>query len=693
VNTSTSKKLAAVATAGLVCLGVAQVAAPAGAAVHHASATRMSAGHQRASHAGSGRWESRATRVGSVKPDTTMHLAVWLKLRNGSAFDRATRSIFRPGSSSYHRWLTAKQVTRRYSPTRHQVAVVRQYLRSQGFRIDSTAENRAYVNVTGTAAQAAQAFKVRFATYRLHGHTYRGTTSAPALANIAGGRIATVSGLETASTYRPMVGRSVGGRKKQPSAGTTPYSGLCGFLDTTHTVHFDKPTAADESLTGWLPCGGYTGDDLRHVYGVDQLPADAGAGQTVAIVDAYGSPTIRTDANAFSAANGLPALTGSNFSIVMPPGIGNKKDSKAQDPSNWQVEVTIDVEAVHAMAPGAKIVLVVAPNDRSSLDEANNWIAVHHIADIVTNSWGFPFDLAAPGQGQRVNRIMQTAAAEGIGVNFSTGDDGDNSAREGHQTVDFPATLPWVNAVGGTSLFTNEDGSYNSETGWGDTFYRLATCDGFTTDSSTGQKTCTSYDRSDSQVLDEGFIGGAGGGLSSLWTAQPWQSAAIGGDTAVGYGTVGTHRAIPDVSMVGDPETGMNIWVTDPAVDPTQPTTEQWGGTSLSSPLFAGIMADVDQARAAAGDGPAGLASQYLYGLSTGAGGPLRDAVQPTFDNPNPSAAGNPDSRSLFYGSFNSGSLFNVGFDADTSLGTTAGWDDVTGVGTPKAPAFVNALK
>jgi hypothetical protein len=261
------------------------------------------------------------------------------------------------------------------------------------------------------------------------------------------------------------------------------------------------------------------------------------------------------------------------------------------------------------------------------------------------------------------------------------------------QTVDFPATSPWVTAVGGTSLFTNEDGSYNSETGWGDTFYRLATCDTSTTDPTTGQKTCTAYDRSDSQVLDEGFIGGAGGGLSNLWTAQPWQSAAIGGDTAVGYGKVGSHRAIPDVSMVGDPETGLNIFTTDPAVDPSRPTQEQWGGTSLAVPLFSGIMADVDQARLGVGDGHAGLASQYLYGLSTGAGGPIRDAGLPTFTNPNPSAAGNPDSRSLFYGSFTSGSLFNVGFNADTSLGTEPGWDDVTGVGTPVAPAFVAALK
>ena len=142
--------------------------------------------------------------------------------------------------------------------------------------------------------------------------------------------------------------------------------------------------------------------------------------------------------------------------------------------------------------------------------------------------------------------------------------------------------------------------------------------------------------------------------------------------------------------MLGDPETGMNIWITDPTVGDTAPESEQFGGTSLSSPLFAGIMADVDQARTSAGHGPAGLASQYLYNLPSGA---VRDVVPPTFGSSNPSTAAGPDSRSLFYGSFFSGSLFNVGFNADSSLDTATGWDDVTGVGSPVAPQFVAALK
>jgi subtilase family serine protease len=661
VNTSHLRKLAAVAAAGFVSLGVAQVTAT-------------------PAHATSG------THTGSVRPSTRLHIGVWLKMRNVGELNRLSRAVYTPRSARYHQWLTPHQVMRSYMPTKHDVAMVKHYLRSRGFHVDSVAGNRLYVNATGTVSQANRAFDVRIGTYAYRGHTYRGTNKAPTLHGIAGNRIQSVSGLDTASAYRPAHVR----QKVTPKDSSTPYDGVCGDFSTTKTLDFINPTES-KSFTGFIPCTGYSGAQLQQAYGVDQLPADAGAGQTVAIVDAYGSPTILQDANKFSQVSGLPALDSSNFRVVSPPGIGNKKESKAQDPIGWRFEVTIDVEAVHAMAPGAKIVLVVAPNNYASLDEAVNWINIHHLANIVTNSWGLPLDLAAPGQGARDTRIFQVAAAEGIGENFSTGDNGDEVAFTGNKSVDFPASSPWVNAVGGTSLFTNSDGSYNTETGWGDTFYRLATCHSSSPVSpGSTQQHCDVYDQDPSKVLDEGFIGGAGGGLSQIWSAQPWQSSAIGSDTAAGYGPVGTHRALPDVSMVGDPETGMDIWITDPTVGDTAPESEQFGGTSLSSPLFAGIMADVDQARTWAGHGPAGLASQYLYNLPAGA---VRDVLPPTFGSSNPSAAAGSDSRSLFYGSFFSGSLFNVGFNADSSLDSATGWDDVTGVGSPVAPQFVAALK
>jgi subtilase family serine protease len=684
VNTSHLKKLAVIATAGFVSLGVAQVAAPAHATVrsHTDAATRSSSSASTSSRTSS--WTAHATKVASTKPDTSLDLAVWLKQRDRKGLAARVRAIYTPGNAHYHQWLSPRQVNRAYAPTAHQVAVVKRYLTRQGFHVQSVAGNRAYLNVRATARQAEQAFGVKLGQYRYQGHTYRSTAAAPRLSGIAGNHIDSVSGLDTASAYRPAIASSA--KKTKPASSTTPWDGVCGDWNTTKTVNFTNPPDTRE-LTGFIPCNPYTGAQLQKAYGVDQLPADAGAGQTIAIVDAYGSPTILQDANKFSEVSGLPPLDSTNFQVISPKGIGHKKESKAQDPLGWQAEVTLDVEAAHAMAPGAKIVLVAAPNNYASLDEAVNWVTLHHVADIVTNSWGLSTDLMAPGQGSRDNRIFMTAAAEGIGLNFSSGDDGDETANTGVKSVDFPASSPWVNAVGGTSLFLNSDDSYKAETGWGTTINKLGSC--AKVEVINGQNHCDDlYDQS--TAVDEGFQGGAGGGLSNLWTAQPWQSSVIGSDIAAGFGIVGTHRAVPDIGMLADPYTGMGVWITDLSVGDTAPEEEGYGGTSLASPLFAGIMADVDQARDQAGDGPAGLASQYVYDLPDGA---VQDVTPPTFGNPNTSDAAGPDSRSLWYGSFYSGSLFDLGFNSDTSLDTAVGWDDVTGVGSPVAPAFVEALK
>jgi subtilase family serine protease len=120
----------------------------------------------------------------------------------------------------------------------------------------------------------------------------------------------------------------------------------------------------------------------------------------------------------------------------------------------------------------------------------------------------------------------------------------------------------------------------------------------------------------------------------------------------------------------------MNVWITDLSAGDTAPEAEPYGGTSLASPLFAGIMALVDQQRATHGMGSAGLASQYLYNLPTNA---VHDVS-------------NTSSFSRYYGSRYSGSFFQPAFNQDSSLAVGTGWDDVTGVGTPDAPAFVAAL-
>jgi subtilase family serine protease len=182
---------------------------------------------------------------------------------------------------------------------------------------------------------------------------------------------------------------------------------------------------------GHLPPQGYQPSELRTAYGLNAVYGAGltGAGQTIVIVDAYGSSTITQDARVFSATYHLPDLTPANFQIVKAPGISHNPHGVAR---SWDVETTLDVEWSHAIAPGANIALVLA-TDHTSLEEAINYAVVHHLGNVISNSWGNFEALEHRGRFIVDNRILEMAAAQGIDVNFSTGDFGDNSPALGLQ--------------------------------------------------------------------------------------------------------------------------------------------------------------------------------------------------------------------------------------------------------------------
>ena len=290
-----------------------------------------------------------------------------------------------------------------------------------------------------------------------------------------------------------------------------------------------------------------------------------GTGQTIAIVDAYNDPAIFTALDAFDSQFSLtdsgPSLydqygPASSFLTVLNQD-GQSTSLPATDPSgsgvaNWEVEEALDVEWTHAMAPGAQIVLVEANSQSlSDLMASVATAASQPGVSVVSMSWGF-------AEGQAVfaaDEAMYDNDFNVPGVTFvaSTGD-------YGVADPEYPAYSPNVVAVGGTSLTLNADNSYNSETGWG--YY------------------------SDSA----GTFIGSGGGMS-LYEPEP----------AYQQGVQSTgSRTTPDVSLVADPLTG--AWISDPYnLDPSNPF-EVVGGTSLSAPAWAGLVAIVNQGRLAAGE-------------------------------------------------------------------------------------------
>jgi subtilase family serine protease len=380
---------------------------------------------------------------------------------------------------------------------------------------------------------------------------------------------------------------------------------------------------------------------------------------------------------------GLPPINSSNFQILKAQGLTNNPHI-----GTWPDEVSLDVEWVHAAAPGAKIVLVVSPSN-NALDEAINLAVARGLGNTISNSWSTVEGFGNPRGFDRVNRILMNAAAKGINVNFSSGDFGNNVSRVGFQTVDFPSSSPWATSVGGTSLGLNPDNTMAFQVGWGTNQTRIAEIA-----TASGQAPTV-------PPLLLGFIFGAGGGSSTYYARPAFQA---------GLPVAGSTRVTPDVSMVADPFTGVEIIETDPATG--QAFVGVIGGTSLACPLFSGVSALAAQ-KAGHGLGQVGATA---YSIAASDPAAFYDVI-PNPAVPSPTMANNvtgsttvngsttnysatslvgPDPAitqflsALYHGS--STRWYVLSFGTDTNLPVGPGWDFVTGLGTPNVPAFVNDL-
>src|ERR1700722_15048325 len=190
---------------------------------------------------------------------------------------------------------------------------------------------------------------------------------------------------------------------------------------------------------------------MQLAYGGNQVNFD-GKGITVAIIDAYASPTIVHDANLYFKNHGLPALTAKNFQQNVPDGIYNVSPTEACGPQGWFTEESLDVEAVHTFAPGANILYVGARNCDDPLFDTLYDTIDNHLADIITNSWSENGEFSSPDEQAVNNAEYKQAAAEGIRILFASGGDGDLSQNNGVPSGSWPGNSPWVTAFGGTTL-------------------------------------------------------------------------------------------------------------------------------------------------------------------------------------------------------------------------------------------------
>jgi subtilase family serine protease len=609
----------------------------AGALAAVVAATATAAPNPRATLTGSAPpWATSSNFKGATSGSDTVGFRVYLGWRGNAA--AVAQAVSTPGSASYGKYLTPSQFRQQFSPSQSEVNTVTSWLTKQGFSVDYTPSNNLYVAAEGTVAQAQAAFDASFGEYSVEGLTLRAPTADISVPSSLAGAVEAVVGLDQSSA---LVHYDHVGADASPSGGfrnARPCSAFWGEKQAT-----DLPAFNGQHLY-YAPCG-YVSAQLRGAYGL--TGAGDGSGQTVAIIDAYASPTILSDANTYFSRHHVQPFKGGQFSQVTAPGTMKSPENPRQDPQGWYGEETLDVEAVHSMAPGANVVYVGAPNNYQDLDAALNHVVDRGLARIVTNSYGWTTELLPSGFVKPYEDILVQAAAEGIGVYFSSGDNGDETQVMGYRTADWPASSPWVTAVGGTSLGVDANNRRVFETYWGTDKYSLK----------------------NGKWTSVGWLYGGGGGESVLFGVPSWQTSPYSGG-----------RVVPDVSMVGDPNTGMLVGQTQAFPDGNYYDEYRIGGTSLASPLFAGLMAVADQA---AGH-PHGFANPALYAAGAGSYNDIATSSSDPLGDVRVDFANGVDAGS--------GLLYSVRTFGDTlTLHSAPGFDDATGLGTPTS-ALISAL-
>lgn len=454
-----------------------------------------------------------------------------------------------------------------------------------------TSPDRTVLLVHGTATQVGAAFGTSFDQYREAGRTF---FSHPTAARLPSGiPWSGALGLGNVTAIRPLVTRS--------SAPATPLAGCSGS-------------------SGYIPC------QIEKAYNLTALLAGGanGSGYTLAVVDTYDGNEpqgqLATDLGSFESALGLAAGT-VNYLYPVPTSRNLNATS-----TGWALEEALDLEWARAMAPAATIKMTFAPDPTAGLYGSVDWLVAHHAADVISLSWGEPdvgmynaYALACAsacnattdGSYALLHPVLEDAALEGITVLAATGDCGAAGGTSGVST-DYPASDAFTVGVGATDLTLNASNGYLRESGWSGN------------DSGASAPGCQNQ-------------GGSGGGYSPF--PRPyWQHAT-------GLSPNGTTRAIPDVSINGG--NGVEIVIGGFALPAS--------GTSVSCPLWAGIVTDLDTF----GGAPLGFITPSLYAIAAGSSGAK---------------------------AFHDVTTGSNGYKAGV------GWDAVTGLGSPNVGALSSLL-
>ncbi len=368
-------------------------------------------------------------------------------------------------------------------------------------------------------------------------------------------------------------------RKRNESRPAVEHLEVRNLLSTTSILPVIRPDAAITALAAGANAsapanssGPYTPAQIQSAYGFNRV-SQTGAGQTIAIVDAYNDPNIASDVAAFNSAFGLQQFNGTGgpkFTVQNQSGATVTSANAPPGSTSWGVEESLDVEWAHAIAPQANVVLVEA-NSSSISDLLSAVKTAAGQASVVSMSWGG--NEFSGETGSAYDGVFSSLLKAHPGLTF-VASSGDSGSLQGPE---WPAVSPYVLSVGGTTLGADASGNYLGESAWGNSYG--------------GNYAYGSY-----------FYGGSGGGISRYESQPSFQSGVVKQST--------TRRTTPDVAYDANPNTGVYVY------DTYYSGGGGWfevGGTSAGAPQWAGLLALVNQGRTATGAGSLGQAQYAIY--------------------------------------------------------------------------------
>jgi subtilase family serine protease len=600
--------------------------------------------------------------IGAVPANNRLTIQVWLKPRTAAAESYAA-AVSTPGNALFRHYLTPTAYTARFGATTAEASSVTSWLKSAGFTGLSEDSGRDYVQATGAVSTINTTLKVQLRYYGASSGANAGryqlrsndrpVTVPSSVAPVVLG----ITGLDNAAPHATYL------KPGNPAAKTVAGSGkaisyACSSWYLQHYVVNRLPKKYGTTKFPTVLCG-YTADQLRAAYGYDRH--NIGKGVTVALVEIGLTPDMFETLHDYTAVNHIQSPSASRYAELS---LG--KGSACGDPFN--IEEQLDVESSYVMAPLANQLVVGGDscNDgffgNQALFDADtavlNGSGNHPLAQITSNSWEADDESIPVNQLNIEHAYLLRAAAEGVSMLFSSGDD---------SGVENPSSDPYATAVGGTTLGIGRHDPRLFETGW-----------------STGISTDVN-----NKWLFEGEQGADGGGPSLLWAQPSYQRGVVPDSLAVAPGNRGgLVRAVPDISAVGDPFTGMAVGLLNfnNAGAVTGFSEEPIGGTSLASPLVAGMVADAEQYQH-----PFGFLNPVLYKLAgTNA---LNDPTPITSSTPARYRGVACDAAMCGVQSLTTFDDQNWSMLGYTGQVTRTGYDTMTGVGTPHGQDFVYDLR